>query len=452
MRKNSISTQPIVLLSLVHFMETVGRLLPRVPIDNWLNEFRELRTKVAPHLSEADFWDGLYELMCSEPIGNPLGQHSVPLHNIAPPNGTRFLHSIHLHNPVQWSNALFLKTTKQKLWEEITQNRPMIRPFTEVKDHFPTELVFPDAILRSVYIAFHAVEHKRFVILSGLSGTGKTKMLEAFATAYLKASNLQPSSFLCKLSVAPDWRDPSALLGYINPLTKPPSFMVGKLTKLLLHAVKYPVLPHFLILDEMNLARVEKYFAPFLSAMETPTLPVRLHDFGKMVDGIPTTIEHWPKNLFIGCTINMDETTHAISDKVLDRAFTIEFWEADLQTFFSKRSNSISIVEQTLIQLYKDLSPVNCHFGYRTANEVCSFVEQAFRLEGDQHLIAIELLDQAIYAKVLPKIRGQKTRDLEDALQNAYNTCQRYNLLRSAGKIQQLISKLNQFGMTRFWT
>ena len=228
--------------------------------------------------------------------------------------------------------------------------------------------------------------------------------------------------------------------------------MMGKLTKILMHAVKFPALPHFIILDEMNLSHIEKYFAPFLSAMETPELPVRIHDGDRPIDGIPPLLEHWPRNLFIGCTINMDETTHPISDKVLDRAFTIELWDADLPKFFAGKPSTPDLVKNVLIKLYDILRSTQSHFGYRTANEICLFVTSGCKLEGENESLQIELLDQAIYSKVLPKIRGQRSDALVSTLNEARNLCESHDLKRSKRKLDRLIEQLSTLGITRFWT
>src|SRR5690606_14047711 len=107
--------------------------------------------------------------------------------------------------------------------------------------------------------------------------------------------------------------------------------------RLLLDAEAHPDVPYFLVLDEMNLARVEHYFAPFLSAMESTQDPsIQIHAHDERVNGVPPRVR-WPNNLRIGGTVNMDETTHPFSDKVLDRAFTLEFWEVDLKGWFDRQ-------------------------------------------------------------------------------------------------------------------
>ena len=84
----------------------------------------------------------------------------------------------------------------------------------------------------------------------------------------------------------------------------------------------------------MNLARVAYYLAPFLSVMEVDGALV-CHQEKENVDDVPPFMP-WPRHLFVLGTVNMDETIHAFSDKVLDRAFTIEFWDVDLDAFAGK--------------------------------------------------------------------------------------------------------------------
>ena len=139
-----------------------------------------------------------------------------------------------------------------------------------------------------------------------------------------------------------------------------------------------PLLPFFLILDEMNLARVELYFAPLLSAMETPQEPIVIHGERGAPSGIPGQIDRWPSNLFICGTVNMDETTHPFSDKVLDRAFTMEFWEIDIEAYLQK--NIPEQYHEVLSGLYYALLPAQCHFGYRVLKEIQLFLNNVEKM------------------------------------------------------------------------
>ena len=168
---------------------------------------------------------------------------------------------------------------------------------------------------------------KKFCILTGLAGSGKTKIAEAFAM-WLCAS---PDQYRI-VAVGADWTSNENLLGYADALQagayRSP---VNGALELILRARADQAQPYFLILDEMNLSHVERYFADFLSAMESTNAPLSLHgvEAGLMSAGadgvtVPSCVA-LPDNLFIIGTVNVDETTYMFSPKVLDRANVIEF-------------------------------------------------------------------------------------------------------------------------------
>ena len=162
---------------------------------------------------------------------------------------------------------------------------------------------------------------KPFIILTGLSGSGKTKLAQAFSQWIC-----EEKSQTCMVPVGADWTNRDPLLGYPNAIDR------GKYIKpeygvvdLLIEACKArnSNIPYFLILDEMNLSHVERYFADFLSAMESDEY-IHLHSGDTEWDGVPPKLRI-PKNLFIIGTVNIDETTYMFSPKVLDRANVIDF-------------------------------------------------------------------------------------------------------------------------------
>jgi MoxR-like ATPase len=164
---------------------------------------------------------------------------------------------------------------------------------------------------------------KRFVILTGLSGSGKTQIALKFGEW------LGPDRFLV-VPVRPDWTGPDALLGYEDALVPPSegrrAWSTPRTLEFLLRALDDPGSPYVLVLDEMNLAHVERYFADVLSALESrqPILPSLQKDGGLWrvaADGLRPL----PDNLIILGTVNVDETTYMFSPKVLDRANTLEF-------------------------------------------------------------------------------------------------------------------------------
>jgi len=317
-------------------------------------------------------------------------------------------------------------------------------------------LVFPRDLIVRLHVALHAHPRKHFVLLSGLSGTGKTKLAQVYAEAYHAVSPGKPNEFFCLIAVQPDWTDPTGLLGYINPLHETTTYEVTACLRFLRHCHECPDRPHFLCLDEMNLARVEYYFAPFLSAMESGQ-PIQIHQQPDPVDGVEPHIE-WPDNLFVLGTVNMDETTYAFSDKVLDRAFSIEFWDVDLDTFAKKFAEAVPGVDSGLfLQTIEDLkrlsqilAPVHLHFGYRTAEEVIRFVAGNAEA-GEFGLPANGALDHAAFMKILPKVRGQDAPKLRTCLQELQAFAEQRQLPETERKIKMMTEELVSTGTTRFW-
>ncbi len=226
------------------------------------------------------------------------------------------------------------------------------RPITEivgglVRDLAPTGLRFSSPQLLR-FIA--SLLSKRFLILTGLAGSGKTKLAQAVAHWLTpdpgpldprdpsKGKNLNP--FFALVPVGPDWTGNENILGYPDGL-RPPTITAGGanndgvyLTKpaldLITHALSHKDVPHLLILDEMNLSHVERYFADMLSMIESH-MGITLYCDDKEPDGSPKKtrgldpVLTLPVNLFIIGTVNVDETTYMFSPKVLDRANVIEF-------------------------------------------------------------------------------------------------------------------------------
>ena len=179
--------------------------------------------------------------------------------------------------------------------------------------------------IKNLYLSLRS---KPFVIISGISGTGKTKIVQLFAES-LGAT--EDNGQFKLIPVRPDWTDSSELLGYVDLKG---DFNKGPLTEMIEHALDNPQLPHFVLLDEMNLARVEYYFSDLLSVMESRR---RVGDeivSSNLLDEKDTgRAIRLPENLYIVGTVNMDETTQPFSKKVLDRANTIEFNEVYLTNF-----------------------------------------------------------------------------------------------------------------------
>jgi 5-methylcytosine-specific restriction protein B len=280
---------------------------------------------------------------------------------------------------------------------------------------------------------------KPFVILTGLSGSGKTKLALTFSK-WIAESESQ----ICVVPVGADWTNRDPLLGYSNALEKgryvlPES---GAL-QIILEASKpgNESKPYFLILDEMNLSHVERYFADFLSAMESGQA-IKLHSDPEPKDALPQSIS-LPKNLFIVGTVNIDETTYMFSPKVLDRANVIEFQvtASEMNEFlknprkmvlgnlvgagrnyakaFISAAGNVNSIEGTLfltgalMEFFNLLKKTGFEFGYRSASEIQLLATVLKKLKPG--LSENEIVDIAVMQKLLPKVHGSR-RKLEPVL------------------------------------
>lgn len=309
---------------------------------------------------------------------------------------------------------------------------------------------FSARLVSQLHFGLWSHERRHFAILAGLSGSGKTLLAQRYGQALSEQFGLPADKHVFVQAVQPGWYDPSPLFGHINPL-RPDNYVRSPLLDFLLQAANSPGQPFIAILDEMNLSHPEQYFAPVLSAMETGE-HLRLHNEGKTFDGVPSTIP-FPSNVaFIG-TVNMDETTHGISDKVLDRAFTMEFWDINLQAYpnwqkFGLNEQDLARVKSCLTDLLAALETERLHFGWRTVEDVLSYLSLA------QKTPDIELsqaLDDVIYARVLPKLRGSESQRLHESLVKLISVLADYDLKRCRAKVESLKSDLADTGMMRFW-
>lgn len=340
------------------------------------------------------------------------------------------------------------------------------------------------------------------VILSGISGTGKSLLPRNFAK--LTGSGFNP------IPVQPQWSDNSDLFGYV-PTLSPTKHIEGALTKSLLAAKAQPAKLMIALLDEMNLAPVEHYFSDFLSVAET-----RSRVGGRVVtDALPIELPavaagaadpyanlrdaYLPPNLRVVGTANMDESTHTFSPKVLDRAFTIELDDPvltdfatplpagatppDIDTFsllaqlVIEEKNAISIMEARsssqpmfeyiaalLGEIQEILEPAGIKFGYRTRDAILLYMHFWKELKLDNVLSGHSALDFCILQKILPKISGSG-----DALGEALTKLAEWldarddptagtsfpmllgKLNRSAQKARRMAKILEVDGATRFW-
>lgn len=248
----------------------------------------------------------------------------------------------------------------------------------------------------------------------------------------------------CFVSVKSNWTDSSEIFGYYNPIEE--KFLMGKVLKFFLMAKQFPGKPFFLILDEMNLSKVENYFSDFLSCIES-----RIHLEGKLkqekihlfsgqefvntndveFDEIQSSIEI-PYNLYVTGTINVDETTYMFSPKVLDRANVIEFNEVDLTSYsrtdfsnsssftinnfppfgdseIAKREHFLLLDGQSkgfIIAINDILKPYKLHFGYRVVNEISLFLLNLKKFVDNSPETQKRGYDIQLAQKILPKLNG----------------------------------------------
>ncbi|RYG99369.1 MAG: restriction endonuclease [Alphaproteobacteria bacterium] len=317
-----------------------------------------------------------------------------------------------------------------------------------IMSKFPKGIAFSRELVGRLHAGLWLNQRRHFAVLTGLSGAGKTQLARCYAEG-LRDNDGAAGAFQI-IPVQPGWHDPSSLLGYINPIQND-VYVRTAFLDFLLQAHGDPDRAYTVVLDEMNLSHPEQYLAPLLSAMETGD-PIELHAQGDEVGGVPDCIPY-PENLLLIGTVNMDETTHGLSDKVLDRASVIEFWDIDVDLYPGWESNHLDddIAKKTrdlLRDLVQHLRPVRLHFGWRTIGDVIGYIEAAVN---SGVFGANDALDHAVYSKVLPKLRGEDSKRLREAFDAVTKTLQDYALHHSAGKAVELRDDLHQLGSARFW-
>lgn len=311
---------------------------------------------------------------------------------------------------------------------------------------------YVDDLVERYHESLNYLAHKHFVILSGLSGTGKTQLGIQYARAVHGITNMADDDPLLKIcTVRPEWTDPSGLIGYHDMLTN--KYVVPPFLEAVLLAEAHDHSPVFVILDEMNLARVEHYFADVLSAMETRGR-IQLHSSGVPIEGstggeVRAEIA-FPSNLYIVGTVNVDETTNTISDKVLDRAVVIDMSKVELTSFFAKLAardgdlaSSVAAVGGLLADLNGELLPHNCGFGYRVAEEIVRYHAFAAVKLGRA---SSDVIDDMLAQKVLVKLKGSHAQ--RQMLVNLGKLLAGYP--RSQAIVQRLADDLDDLGSFRY--
>jgi len=272
----------------------------------------------------------------------------------------------------------------------IFDSRPYINSLQDTNKQSYNRSLSLDKIYNN-HFYIEAIKSKPFLLLAGISGTGKSRIVREFAfkscPEYLQDKDGTTPGNYCMIEVKPNWHDSTELLGYYSRLGNKPGYQFTKFVKFLVKAKMYPDVPFFVCLDEMNLAPVEQYFAEILSILETRKVVIgeddsktikteaiidaehfkalgeiggfapnftdrdiymKLYDIdtesnideavGKRTD-LKTEGLTLPDNVVIIGTVNMDDTTHQFSRKVIDRAMTIEMNGGNLRNMFGGSKN-----------------------------------------------------------------------------------------------------------------
>lgn len=379
-----------------------------------------------------------------------------------------------------------------------------------------------------------AMRTKPFLLLAGISGTGKSQIVKemAFATCpnidELRSNEASPGNY-CLIEVKPNWHDSTELLGYDSAIKK--RYVVTKFVKFVVKAMRYNEIPFFVCLDEMNLAPVEQYFAEFLSVLESRKIvngniisepligreafsndlvakelfDLQLPSVGEMQlksaqlsdADLGVNAETWnvlkekglclPQNLIVIGTVNMDETTHQFSRKVIDRAMTFEMNEADFDSYFedkvtldyvdeplasslflARNVNGNKAIEEidnlndqfkanvanTLKALNDALEDTPFKIAYRVQNELVLYFTELLREQpdADQESLLAAALDDIMMMKVLPRVEGDDEL-LGTRSNGTLNNLATFaaNLPKSSKKIEEMTKRLERSHFTSFW-
>lgn len=408
-----------------------------------------------------------------------------------------------------------------------------------------------------------AIRTKSFLLLAGISGTGKSRIVRELAfkscPKYLQDKDETTPGNYCMIEVKPNWHDSTELLGYYSNLGR--GYQFKKFVKFLIKAKMFPDVPFFVCLDEMNLAPVEQYFAEILSVLETRKHPkneagevdmsiiktgviieaeyfkalgkmggfnpnftdrdiyMKLYDIDTESDiaeeigsrtDLTTEGLTLPGNVIIIGTVNMDDTTHQFSRKVIDCAMTIEMnggrlknmfggsndlvylkeeeqqkWQAAfkqkyvnadevLKAHADKADEIVNLLPEKLEAINAALKGTPFEVSYRVLNELAIMVGVMLDNTPEEELETIvnNALDRILLMKILPRIEGDSDMfNLKNPQKVGDATCRnRLEWLRELApavithddegkihqqtakeKIEEMIGRLENQEFTRFW-
>lgn len=347
-----------------------------------------------------------------------------------------------------------------------------------------------------------AIKTKPFILLAGISGTGKSRLVRTLAYKTcakdeLRTNPKKPGNFEL-IPVRPNWHDSSELMGYVSRINGE-KYITTAFLQFIAKAWKNVDVPFLLCLDEMNLAPVEQYFAEYLSIIETRQVQGEkigtdyiiskagfenhalysqlLADLGldenDFSDGISI-----PNNLVVIGTVNMDETTHSFSRKVLDRAMTFEMNNVDLTAGLDNTKNDWSYPEtfipsidvigdftsgaevvnefveskkviDFLINLNMELEGTPFKIAYRVRDEFLIYCYYASLNQTNLNWL-INALDEMTSMKILSRIEGDETKT-GSVLSNMQRVLTA-DYKKSNAKLKEMEARLSTSGYTSFWS
>lgn len=325
------------------------------------------------------------------------------------------------------------------------EERKMKDIITSIKNHINSlGYIYTYEDLSNFYLS---LKTKPFIILAGISGTGKSKIVRLFAEAL--GANTDNGRFKM-ISVKPDWNDSTELFGYKNINEE---FIPGQLTEIIKEASQHKYMPYFVCIDEMNLARVEYYLSEYLSLIESRKIEnkeiITDNIFSSSYINNAYSKLYIPENLYIIGTVNMDDTTFQFSRKVLDRANTIEFSEVDLSKLFldSKKGENVDTenignsfvktsylnindieeeyrdfaasINKKIVKINETLKKARKHFAYRVRDEIIFYMVENKKFDLLEENLAF---DYQIMQKILPPISGSEAI-IKDVLVQLFNFC-----------------------------